>query len=96
MRESFFIVFGDVNAVEQIFSGRGLVQATEQIHERGFAAAAGAHNGEKFATLNLQADAAQGVHARFTQIVILVNILHTDDRFVWSRRVELSWNRSGH
>jgi hypothetical protein len=96
VRESFFIVFGDVNAIEEIFTGSGLVQAAKQIHESGFAAAAGAHDGEKFSALDLQADPTQGVYARFAEVVILVNILHADNGLVSGRRVELSWNRGSH
>jgi len=96
MRESFFIVLGYVNAVEEIFPGSRLVQAPKQIHESGFATAAGTHDGEKFTALDLQTDSAQGVHPGFAQVVILVNVLHADNRVVWSRRPELGWYRSGH
>ena len=73
------VVLQNVNAFQQIAPGTGPVQAPENIHERGFPAAARAHHGHKLAALHFDAHAAQRVHARFAQFVIFVNILNAND-----------------
>ena len=78
----FFSRLGDVDAFQQISARTGLVQASQNIHERGFAAAAGAHDGHKLATLDLETYAAQSVDLGFTQLVSLVNVICANDDFI--------------
>ena len=70
---------GDVHAVEQVAARGGPVEAAERVHERGLAGAAGAHDGHKLALVQLQGDAADGVHLHLARIVDAVDVLKLDD-----------------
>ena len=74
-RQLFLRQLGDRDAFEQVAAAGRLVQAAQNIHERGFAAAAGAHDGDKLAPLDADVDAAQGMHLGFAQIVVLVHVV---------------------
>ncbi len=60
---------------EQIAAAGRLVQAAQNVHESGFAAAAGAHDGDKLAALDADVDPAQSVHLGFAQVVVLVHVI---------------------
>src|SRR5438045_3108112 len=70
-----------ISALQQIPAGAGLIKTSENIHKGGFAATTGAHDGDKFTTLNLQTHAAQSVDPGLTQLIILVDLLYLDDNF---------------
>ena len=76
--------FGNFGALEHVAAAGRLVQAAENIHERGLAAAAGSHDRDELAALDGDADSAQSMHASFTQIVILVDVLHANDLAAFS------------
>ncbi len=71
---------GDVDAVEQVPTELGPVEAAEDVHERRLAAPARAHDGHELAALDRDADPAERVHARFTQVVVLVDVLDADEQ----------------
>ena len=77
----FFAEAGDLNAFEKIASGAGFVEAAKNIHECRLSSAAGAHDGDKFSTRDLDTHPTQGVHPRLTQFVVLVNLLNQNYRF---------------
>ena len=56
---------GHGDAIEQIVSAGGLVEAAERVHQGGFARAARAHDGHEVAALDVQRDAAHGFHLDF-------------------------------
>src|SRR5207253_372914 len=64
----------------QVSTGARPVETTEDVHEGGFAAAAGAHDGHEVAALDRHVDAAQRVHARFAELVVFVNVVRDEDR----------------
>ena len=70
---------GDVDLVEQITAPRRAVEAAEQIHQRGLARAAGAHQGHEFAALDFERNAPHGVDGHLAGVVDLVEILDLDD-----------------
>src|SRR5712692_4343129 len=78
-RQGFLVVLRNVNAFQQVAPGARFVQASQDVHERGLAAAAGAHNGHELAARNFQAHAAQRVHAGLAQFVVLVKIFDLKD-----------------
>ena len=61
----------NLNSFEQVAASAWLVEAAYYIHECGFAAAAGAHDGNKLSSANLERDASQRMNAGLTQIVYL-------------------------
>ena len=75
------VELGDVCAVEEVVAGGGAVEAADHVHEGGFAGAAGAHEGDEFAGLDVECDAADGVHIYLAGVVGLVDVGECDDRF---------------
>ena len=73
------VELGDVDPVEQVATARRTVEAAEQVHERGLAGAARAHERHEFAAVNLDRDAAHGMHGNLAGVVDLVNLLDFDD-----------------
>ena len=71
--------FRDGDTFQQVAAAGGLVQAAQNIHESGFAAAAGAHDGHELAALDANIDAAQRVHLGFAQIVVFVHVINLDE-----------------
>jgi len=65
---------------QQVTPAAGFVEAAENIHERRFSTAAGAHDGDELSTFDLGGDSAQRMHPRFAQIVVFVDIFDLDDR----------------
>lgn len=75
------IHIADRFAVEDEYPGSGRIQAAQDIHERGFARAAGAHDGHVFAPGDLQADSAQGVDDLRAHVIALADILQLNQSF---------------
>src|SRR5215470_4769818 len=69
---------GNISAIKFVTAGRRRIEAAEHIHERGFAAATGAHDGYVFVIANLQRHAAQGVNDLFAHHVVLGDVLDVD------------------
>src|SRR5882724_461997 len=69
----------NIRAFEQIASRAGLVQASKNIHERGFTAAACTHNGNELSPPDLEVNTAQRVHLSFAQMINLVQVLGLND-----------------
>src|SRR4029077_14597376 len=61
-RQLVVVQFADQLAVEPIVAFAGRVQATDQIHQRGFAGAGRSHDGDVFVALDTNIHAAQGVN----------------------------------
>src|SRR6185436_4976787 len=58
---------------------RWFVQASKNIHERGFARAGGSHDGDKVSALDIEGDAFQHMHQHLSDSVVLDQIPHLDD-----------------
>ena len=71
--------FRDILAVELVAAGARGIEAAEHVHERRFAAAARAHDGEVFVAMNLQRDTAQRVDDFLAHHVFLGDVLDVDD-----------------
>src|SRR6266478_6468537 len=84
----FFAEAGDFDAFEQIAPGAGFIEAAQNIHERRFPAAAGAHDGDEFPARNFDTYASQGVNARFPELIVFVNLLDQNYRFAILRSGE--------
>ena len=78
-RQLFLAQLGNRDSFKQIASGSGLVQTAQDVHERGFAAATGAHDRDELALLDAYIYAAQRVNFGFAQVVILVHVLYQND-----------------
>src|SRR6266478_793584 len=79
---------GDLDAFQQIASSAGFVEAAQNIHERRFTAAAGAHDGDELPARNFDTYASQGVNARFPELIVFVNLLDQNYRFAILRSGE--------
>ena len=78
--ELIAIQSGNIRTVEQIAALGWAIEATEKIHEGRFAGATRTHEGDKLTRLNLQRDAADGVHINLPGVIGLVHILQPNDR----------------
>ena len=58
----------------------GPVEATDDVHEGGFAGTARPHDGDKFAGLDFHRDAAHRPHLDFAGLIDLLYRLQFDDR----------------
>src|SRR5690606_9931034 len=56
------------------------IEAAEEIHQRRFAGAAGAHEGDEFALVDIERDTADGVNGNFPRFVDFVDVLDLDNR----------------
>src|SRR5207247_7721550 len=70
---------GDVGAVDDDASGVRLVDAADQIEQRGFTAAGGAGEGEKIAPGDVEADVHQRRNVDTAEAVRLADTLELDD-----------------
>ena len=80
IRQVIAVELGDIGAIEQVYPARRAVQATDDVHQRGFAGAAGAHHGDEFAGLDFQRDPAHRVDVHLPRPVHLVDVFQFDDR----------------
>ena len=69
----------NVHAVQQIIAAGRAVEAADHVHQRGFARAAGAHEGDKFAGQDFQRHAAHGMHLHLAGVIGLVDVFEFDD-----------------
>src|SRR5205814_939928 len=83
----FFGQTRGLDSFQQVTTAGRFVEASQNVHEGGFAAPAGAHDGHELTAFNSQADPTQSVHASFAQVVIFVHIIDLDDCVVCTRRV---------
>lgn len=96
--QGLFVVPRNIGPFEEIAAGTRLVETTEYVHERGFAASARAHDCHKFAAMDPQTDTAQGMHTGFTKFVVFMNLLNANNRGVGRTRfgsVDLVGRRHG-
>src|ERR1039458_114153 len=78
--EIVLVHLADVHAVDQIATARGYVQAAEDVHQRGLAAARAAHDRHEIAGVDPQRDVAQRTHADLSQLEDLAAFVHLYDR----------------
>src|SRR5208282_2908559 len=79
-RQLIVVHLADQNAVEFILSGRGRVEAADQVHQGGFAGAGRAHDGDVFAALDFERHVPQGVNGFRAHLVTPRNFLKADQR----------------
>ncbi len=77
--ELVVVELGDVVAVEPVVALRGRVEAADEVHQRGFAGAGGAHDGDVLVVADAEVDAAQGVDLLVAHLVGLPEIVGDDD-----------------
>ena len=68
--------FGNLPATQQIAAGGGHIQAADQVHQRGLAAAGGAHNGQIIPLGHIQIHILQHAGHGFAHGIILADIAH--------------------
>src|SRR5690606_10710218 len=73
---------GDIESAEVVASGGGRIQAADDVHGGGFAGAAGAHDGDKFAVIDAEVDAVEGTDFGVAAAVDFVDVGHFDDRSI--------------
>ena len=79
---------GDIDAIEQVAAGSGAVEAAQRVHEGGLAGAGRAHDGDEFAGVHFEADAADGVDLEFAVAVGFADVLELDYGLRLHRRAE--------
>ena len=88
--ELVVVELGDVVAVEPVLALGGRVEAADEVHQRGFAGAGGAHDGDVLVVADAEVDAAEGVDLLVAHLVGLPEIVGDDDiagirpRGVWA------------
>jgi hypothetical protein len=70
---------GGVCALDEDAAGGGLVNAADEVEEGGFSAATGARDGEKFATVNCEAEAVEGGDEAMVEGEAAGDLLDTDE-----------------
>ena len=79
-RQFVVIQFADQLAVQPVAALAGRVQAADQVHQRGFARARRAHDGDVLVALDADVDAAQRVHLLLrAHVVGLPQVFGADD-----------------
>ena len=69
----------EILAIQQILPGGGYIQAAHQVHQRGLAAAGGAHNGQIVPSFHGQIDILQHSYRFLSLIIVLTNVRHCDN-----------------
>ena len=77
--EAVVVECADVGAVKAVEAGGGHVETADDVHEGGFAAAAGAHDGDHFAELDVEVDAAEGANFHVAHFVCFGELDGFDD-----------------
>ncbi len=77
--EFVVVELGDVVAVEPVAALRGGVEAADEVHQRGFAGAGGAHDGDVLVVADAEVDAAESVDLLVAHLVGLPEIVGDDD-----------------
>ena len=76
MRQLVFIQIANHAPMQNVFARRRCIQTADDIHQRGFAAARRAEDGEKFALFNIQIDSLEnGLHF-ISHLILLDNAAH--------------------
>ena len=70
---------GDIDPLKQIEPAGGTIEASDHVHQRGFAGTRRAHDRDEFAALDSQADAAQCAHLDVAEMVSLREIANFYD-----------------
>lgn len=76
---SFFVQVGNALILEDVFPAGGLVQATNDVHQRAFAAARGPQHGQVLPLGHVQVDALEDGDLLIPQGVVLGNIPHAEE-----------------
>lgn len=69
-----------VLAVQKVFTLRGNVQGSDDVHQRGFSAAGFSYNGHKLSLFNGKGDPVAGPHLLVPHLVDLIDVLQLDQR----------------
>ncbi len=72
----------NIGSIQNVMARSRSIETTEKIHQRGFPGTACAHQGNKFAGLNLKRNAAHGMHFHFSGAICFVDIDQPDKRAV--------------
>ena len=78
-----------VDALDEDAAAGGLVDAADQVQQGGFAAAAGAGDGEEFAGIDAEADVVEGGDRAVIQGKFAGDLLNADEWVGWSHRAVL-------
>jgi len=73
-RQLIAIEFRNLRLIENVSATRWTIEAAEDIHQRRFAGATCPHQGNEFATLDLEGDAAYGLHFHFARSIGFVDV----------------------
>ncbi|MPN10839.1 hypothetical protein SDC9_158136 [bioreactor metagenome] len=84
-RELLFGILLNRLPVQDIFAAVGHIQTTDDVHQRGLAAAAWPDNAHKFAFIDGQIGAVQRAHLFSADRIHLCNAGHGDDRPMFGR-----------
>ena len=87
--ELIAIEHGNVGVVQKVTTGGRPIETTENVHQRRFAGTARAHERDEFAALDLERNAAHGVHIDIAGVIRLVNVDQFDDFAVFHCRNSL-------
>src|ERR1035437_3760714 len=68
----------DADAVQRVNPGGGLVEAPQDVHERGFAGSGWPHDGNEIPPFDFKRDALQYVHGHLSEPVVFHQILDFD------------------
>ena len=79
IRERVAVERGNVNAIQPVMPARRPVQRADHVHQRAFAGAARAHDGDEFAGKNLQRNAAHRMDVHLAGVIRLVDGVELDD-----------------
>src|SRR6185312_15145975 len=74
-----FVQLGDINALHMAFAAGGAIDTGENVQQRGFAGAGGAHEREKFTSRDIERDFIERGDLDFTLRVNLREIADADD-----------------
>lgn len=69
-----------VHALEQVFTGGGSIQTAQRIHGRGLARAAGAHDGDEIALLNIKVKTLERLERQTSFAIDLDDVAQPDQR----------------
>src|SRR5690606_22281230 len=75
VRELVAVELVDIDAVQQVGAAGRAVEAAEHVHQRRLAGAARTHEGDEFALVDVERDAANGMNGNLARLVDLVDVL---------------------
>src|ERR1039457_1623844 len=68
-RQRGLVQAGDVDPVEEVLAGGGLVETADDVHEGGLSRPRGSNDGDELAALDRQADSPEGVDLLVSQLI---------------------------